>query len=121
MPAPVAPPPTTSTSVFRVVMPYSVWHGLLLGLEPVEGPRHGLLPELVVLVALAGVHRGLPALVLLPVLAQVLLLRPESGRQAGRVGGAERRRLRHLRADHRHAEQVGLELHEQLVLDHAAV
>src|SRR4051812_157271 len=66
-----------------------------LRVEPVEGPRDGLLPELVVLVALGGVHVGLPALVLGPVVAQVVLAGPEPGRQAGRVRGAERRGLGH--------------------------
>ena len=70
----------------------------LLVLEPVEGPRHGLLPVLEVLVARAGVHLGLPALVLLPVLAQVLLLGPEPGREARGVRGAQRRGLRDDRA-----------------------
>src|SRR3954465_399782 len=135
IPAPVPPPPTTSTSVCNVVMPRSslarrgggperapppgAWS--LLVLEPVEGPRDGLLPVLEVLVALALVHLGLPALVLLPVLAQVLLLGPEAGREARGVRGAQRRGLRHDGPDDRHAEQVGLELHEQLVLHHAAV
>src|SRR5206468_85223 len=92
-----------------------------LRVEPVEGPRDGLLPELVVLVALGGVHLGLPALVLGPVVAQVVLAGPEPGRQPGRVRGAERRGLRHLGADDRDTEQVGLELHQQVVADHAAV
>src|ERR1044071_1671408 len=92
-----------------------------VSLEPVEGPRHGLLPELVVLVALGGVHRRLPALVLGPVLAQVLLVAPEARREPGRVRRAERGGLGHLRPDDWHAEQVGLELHQQVVLHHAAV
>src|SRR3954451_8911010 len=90
-------------------------------LEPVEGPRHGLLPERVVLVALGRVHARLPALVLGPVLAQILLVTPEARREPGRVRRAERGRLGHLRPDDRHAEEVGLELHEQIVLHHAAV
>jgi hypothetical protein len=38
---------------------------------------------------------------------------PEADSQAGGVGRAEGGGLRHLRPDHRHAEDVGLELHEQ--------
>ena len=41
--------------------------------------------------------------------------------EAGQVGGAEGRRLRHRGADHRHAEEVGLELHQQVVARGAAV
>ena len=44
-----------------------------------------------------------------------------AGREAGRVGRAERGRLDHLRAHHRHVEDVGLELHQELVDHHAAV
>src|SRR5439155_16714279 len=77
--------------------------------EPVEGPRDGLLPERVLLFALGRVHLGLPLLVLAPVGAQVLDLRPEADREAGRVGGAERCGLDHRRPDHRHVEHVGLE------------
>ena len=46
--------------------------------EPVERAGDRALPVLVVLVALGGVHRGLPPLVLDPVLAQVLDLAPEA-------------------------------------------
>src|SRR5919197_4331124 len=89
--------------------------------EPVERPGDGLLPVLEVLVALRGVHLRLPALVLGPVVADVVLAGPEPGRQTGRVGGAERRGLGHRGPDDRHAEDVGLELHEQVVADHAAI
>src|SRR5262249_52070383 len=89
--------------------------------EPVEGPRDGLLPELVVLVARRGVHPRLPALVLGPVVADVVLAGPEAGREARRVRRAERCRLGDDRPDDRNAEQIGLELHQQVVGDHAAV
>src|SRR3954469_10858228 len=92
-----------------------------LRVEPVEGPRDGLLPELVVLVALGGVHLRLPALVLGPVVADVVLAGPEAGGEARGVRGAQGGGLGHDRPDDRHAEEVGLELHEQVVLDHAAV
>src|SRR6266550_9055270 len=54
--------------------------------EPVEGPRDGLLPEPVLLFAFIRVHPGLPLLVLAPVGAQVLHLRPEADGEAGGVG-----------------------------------
>src|SRR5579859_2571971 len=87
-PAPVAPPPITRTSVLSVAMgsAYRVIEGGRSGrphhyvlavsaacVEPVEGPGHRALPVLVVLVALLGVHVGLPALVLGPVVADLLL------------------------------------------------
>ena len=90
-------------------------------ISPVEGPLHRLLPLRVRRVAVLVAHVGLPALVLGPALAQLVEIRPEADGQAGREGGAERRRLGHGGADHRHAEHVGLELHEQLVGGHAAV
>ena len=46
---------------------------------------------------------------------------PEADRQPGEVRGAERRRLGHLRPHDRHAEQVGLKLHQQLLAGGAAV
>ena len=89
--------------------------------RPSRGSAHGLLPARVLALALVLVHLRLPALVLGPALAELVLVGPEAGRQAGGVGGAERGRLGHLRADHGHAEHVGLELHQQLVGGHAAV
>jgi hypothetical protein len=40
---------------------------------------------------------------------------------AGQVGRAQRRRFGHLRPHHRHAQQVGLELHQHVVARGAAV
>src|SRR3954469_14769597 len=79
-------------------------HSALVRVEPVERAGDRLLPVAEVLVALVGVHGRLPALVLDPVLAQVLLLASEPGGEPRRVGGPERRGLGHLRPDHRHAE-----------------
>src|SRR5664280_3625798 len=90
-------------------------------LGPVEGPRDGLLPERVLLVAERRVHLGLPGLVLGPVGAKVLDLGPVANREAGGVGRAEGGRLGNLRADDRDTQDVRLELHEQVVEDHAAV
>ena len=49
------------------------------------------------------------------VLAQI------SDREAGEVGGAQRGRLEHLRAHDGHAQDVRLELHEEIVGGGAAV
>ena len=59
----------------------------------------------------------------LPVLGPVGaegLLGPRTHGQAGGVGGAERGGLGDGRADDRDAQEVGLELHQGLVVDHAA-
>src|SRR3954462_12244978 len=85
------PPPPPRSGLLR----------LFLAVEPVERAGHGALPVLVVLVALRGLHLRLPALVLDPVLAQVLDLVPEPGREARRVGRAQRRRLGDRRPDDR--------------------
>src|SRR5450631_3236569 len=90
-------------------------------LHPVEGAGDRLLPERVLTGDVGLVHARGPLLVLAPVLAQVLHLRPEADGQAGCVGGAERCRLSNGRSHHGHAENVRLELHQGLVVDHAAV
>src|SRR5688572_5286497 len=79
-PAPVAPPPMTSTSAVMSM----IGDPSRFSLDPVERPRDCLLPGFVRLIARARVHLGLPALVLDPVLAQVVDRRPEAdGQPAG--------------------------------------
>src|SRR6266545_67388 len=90
-------------------------------LHPVERAGDGLLPLLVLPIDLGLVHLGAPVLVLAPVGPEVVDLLPEPDGQARRVGRAERRGLRHGRPDHRHAEDVGLELHQEVVVDHPAI
>src|SRR6266508_588807 len=90
-------------------------------LHPVERAGDGLLPLLVLPIDLRLVHLGAPVLVLAPVCPEVVDLLPEPDRQARRVGRAERGGLRHGRPDHLHAEDVGLVLHHEVVVDHAAV
>ena len=46
---------------------------------------------------------------------------PVADREPGEIAGAERRGLEHLGPHDRHAEQVGLELHQQVVRRRAAV
>src|SRR5438445_6793617 len=111
-----------------------IFHGVLLhrgsrrknhpgapSLHPVERPRHGLLPERVLLVPLGRVHPGLPFLVLAPVGAKVLDLLPEPDRQPRGVRRTERGGFRNGRTDHRDVQHIGLELHQRFVVDHAAV
>src|ERR671920_2428494 len=74
--------------------------------RPGEGALHGLLPLAVELPAAALVHRRLPALVLGPLPAQVVLVGPEADREPGRVRRAKGRGLGDLRPDHRHVQQV---------------
>src|SRR6266542_3370551 len=104
-----------------------VWPGtvfvtrLPLLLHPVERAGDGLLPLLVLPIDLGLVHPGAPVLVLAPVGPEVVDLLPEPDGQARRVGRAERGGLCHGRPDHRHAEDIGLELHQEVVVDHPAV
>ncbi len=73
-------------------------------------------------VALGGVHRRLPAVVLAASCARRLVeAGPEAGREPGGVGRAERGRLATVGRIDGDAEDVGLELHEHVVGDHAAV
>ena len=58
--------------------------------------------------AVAG-HRGLEDAIDAPVGGDVGGILPVADREAGQVGGAERRGLEHLRPHDRHAEHVGLE------------
>src|SRR5699024_11283901 len=70
--------------------------------DPVEGALDGLLPQAEVALAGLLVHRGLPALVLGPVVDDVLLAVPAADGDAGRVGGADRGGLEALRSHPRH-------------------
>ncbi len=57
----------------------------------------------------------------LPVARQLIERRPEAGAESREIGGAERSRLGDLRAYDRYAEQIGLELHQQIVRGRAAI
>src|SRR4051794_4245410 len=98
-PAPVAPPPITSTSqrsgrprtagtldadtVTDARRPRGRPCAPSVLLHPVEGLGDRLLPVAVGAVAVAGFHLRLPALVLVPVRAQILDLVPEPDRETG--------------------------------------
>ena len=53
--------------------------------------------------------------------AQLVDVLPDAERQAREVRRAEARRLRRVGADDRHVEDVGLELHQEIVLRRAAI
>src|SRR5439155_4458247 len=88
---------------------------------PVARALHGLLPLGPAGGPLLVGPLRLPGAVDLPVAAQLVQARPEAHREPGRVRGAERRGFAYGRADHRRTEDVGLQLHQEVVLDHAAV
>src|SRR4029453_5251141 len=90
-------------------------------LHPIKRPGPGLLPQAVLLVALRRIHPRLPLLVFPPVRTEILYLLPEADRQPGRIGRTERRGLGDGGADHRNVEDVRLELHQGLVVDHPAI
>ena len=69
----------------------------------------------------ASLIAGLKAPVDLPLQRDFLLVLPEADGEPGEIGGAERGGFRDARPHHRHAEEVGLELHQQIVGARAAV
>src|SRR5439155_8693799 len=85
------------------------------------GALHGLLPFRVPGGALLVGPGRVPALGLVPVLAQFVGGLPEADRETGRVRRAQGRGLGDHRPAHRYAEDVGLELHAQPVRGDAAV
>ena len=81
------------------------------GLGPARPPRR----------ALVGAHARLEPAIDLPRLGELRGRFPEADRQAGQERGAEGGGLDDLGPDDRHAEDVGLELHQQVVGRGAAV
>src|SRR5919198_626708 len=90
-------------------------------LDPAAGAFDGLPPVGVAGLALVLRPLRLEGAVDLPVLAHLVQGRPVADGQPGQVGGAQRGGLLHLRPDDGDAEDVGLQLHEEVVLDAAAV
>src|SRR5919198_992042 len=85
--------------------------------DPPAGALDRLLPLRIPALPLVLRPLRLERPVHLPVLAHLLAVRPVADRQPGQVGRAQRGGLLHLRPDHRDAEDVGLQLHEEVVLD----
>src|SRR5882757_5096274 len=148
LPAPTTPPPMTSMSSSfsairaiasrrpagdsavtaslslprraRGVVPrgYRRWS---VDLYPVQRALHRLLPAAVAVSPLLFRPRREPALGLVPVGTEFFGGGPEFGGQAGRVCGAERGGLGDDGTADRHAEDIGLQLHAQVVRGDAAV
>ena len=89
--------------------------------DPVECPSDGFLPACIQALTLGRIHRRRPALVLRPVAANVVLALPVPDRETSGVRSAQCRGLRNDRADHLDVEQIGLELHEEVVRHRTAV
>src|ERR1700733_13879480 len=136
LPAPTTPPPTTRTSISfsairaiasrRPAGDSAVTTGFSrrcrsVDLYPVKGAVDRLLPARVAFGPLLLVPLRQPALGLVPVGAELIRVGPEAGGQAGRVRGAERGGLGDDGAADRDTEDVGLELHGEVVGGDAAV
>src|SRR5581483_2310672 len=135
-PAPTTPPPTTrtstSSSAIRAIassraagdssaVEHSSATTRSVDLHPVERALYRLLPAGVAVRALLLIPFWLPAPGFVPVGLQFVGVGPESGGQARRVRGTERGRLRYDGSADRHAQDVGLQLHAQVVGGDAAV
>ena len=119
------PPPITSTSKTRAVEPVDIGvprlgvlaHGLAQPAERATASDQRPYSRSRSPSPICGsVAPGQP-----PLLVDLAAPRPEAGGQPGEVRGAQRRRLGDLGNVHRHAEDVGLELHEEVVGGGAAV
>src|SRR5579863_10283636 len=84
-------------------------------LRPVARASDGALPAGVELLALGLAHRGAEFVVQRPLARELRLTAPEAGGKPRQIRGAQRGRLRDLRALHRHAQDISLELHQQVV------
>src|SRR5581483_8517692 len=94
---------------------------MALLLDPASGSLDRLLPHAVAGLPLVLAPRGIPRAVDLPVPAQLVQVAPEADGQAGAVGGAEGGGLADSRTDDLGAQDVGLQLHQEVVLGGAPV
>src|ERR1022692_2514078 len=90
-------------------------------LQPVERPGDGLLPKRVQFLAPGGFHLRAPGMVHAPAGAEIVDILKESDGESGGVGGAEGGGFLHGGAHHRPVQNIRLELHEEIVGDHAAI
>jgi len=97
---------------------YSVQY-LLLG--PVFAAFDGAVPAFSASFGFSGIHPGFKTGIALACGSKRIRRGPEAGSQTGKVSRAKRGGFCDLGPDDRHAEHVGLELHEQVVDGRAAV
>src|SRR6185503_4636720 len=95
--------------------------GLTPSPHPAERPLDALVPPGDPGLALRGAHPWLPPPSLDIEATQLIEPAPEADGQAGRIRGTERGRLGDGRNRDRPVQHVRLELHEQIVADHATV
>ena len=100
---------------------YSIVSALCLVLRPVLTATHGLVPALDQLFPLGGVHFGLKQLVAAPQVADLLPALPHAGGKAGQIRRAKGGGLPDGRAQYLLVQDVGLELHQEVVAAGAAV
>ncbi len=86
-----------------------------------EGTGDGFLPVAIQLLALLFLHVWLPSLLYGPILAEIVEAGVKADRQAGGISDAQRGRFADERAHHGNIQDVCLELHEEIVDDHAAI
>src|ERR1700733_5304510 len=130
LPAPTTPPPTTSTSsscsVIRAIASSraagdSSATTSSVDLHPVQRALPGLFPACIPIFPLLLTPLGVPALGLVPVGLELVGIGPETGGQARGVRGTQRGRFGPDRPAARNAQNVGLELHAQIVRGDPAV
>src|SRR5215467_2144440 len=123
LPAPTTPPPTTrmSSSVSAIFLMASarlagdIAVTALVDLHPFQRALDRLLPASVSVRPLLIIPLGGPSFRFVPVGRKFICGRPETGRQARRVGGAQGGGFGYDWAADRHAQDVRLELHAQVV------
>src|SRR6202451_1752140 len=130
LPAPTTPPPTTRmSSSCSVILAIASSRAAgdrsaitrSVNLHPVQRALYRLLPACIPIFALLLTPFGQPALGLVPVDLELVRIGPESGGQARGVRRAERGGLRHDRTADRNAQDVGLQLHGEVVRGDPAV
>src|SRR6516225_4251027 len=90
-------------------------------LLPIERPGNRLLPEPVHPFPMFTFHVWLPRAIHRPPRSQVIEAFEKASGQASRVGRPQGGRFLHRGSHHLTVQDVGLKLHEQLVVHHAAV
>src|SRR2546430_17491853 len=90
-------------------------HRSILRLLPVHRAFNSALPISIKLLALIRAHLRLKGAINGPMLSYFLLAAPKASRQASKVGSSQGGRLSNLWPLHRHAENISLGLHEQVI------